>query len=86
MFSHLVFPSQTTASSFILFSTSTPLSAVAKSFRRKQTPWLNSIKEQFCELRRKRREAERRWFKSKLTIHKQIYDSIKENISDRPSC
>ena len=45
---------------------------------RKPTPWFSSIAEQFCELKRERRQAERRWLKSKLTVHKQIYDSIKQ--------
>ena len=28
-----------------------------------------------------RRQAERRWLKSKLTVHKQIYDSIKQKLT-----
>ena len=47
---------------------------------RKPTPWFSSIEEQFCELKRKRRQAERRWLKSKLTVHKQIHDSIKQKV------
>ncbi|WP_419615719.1 reverse transcriptase family protein [Thiolapillus sp.] len=49
---------------------------------RKPTPWFSSIAEQFCELKRERRKAERRWLKSKLTVHKQIYDSIKQKVTD----
>ena len=49
---------------------------------RKPTPRFGSIAEQFCELKRERRQAERRWLKSKLTGHKQIYDSIKQKVSN----
>ena len=49
---------------------------------RKPTPWFSSIAEQFCELKRERRQAERRWLKSKLTVHKQIYDSIKQKVTN----
>ena len=53
-----------------------------KSRSRKPTPWFSSIAEQFCELKRERRKVERRWLKSKLTVHKQIYDSIKQKVTD----
>ena len=49
---------------------------------RKPTPWFSSIAEQFCELKRERRQAERRWLKSKLTVHKQIYGSIKQIVTN----
>ena len=49
---------------------------------RKPTPWFSSTAEQFCELKRERRQAERRWLKSKLTVHKQIYDSIKQKVTN----
>ena len=49
---------------------------------RKPTPWFSSIAEQFCELKRERRQAERRWLKSKLAVHKQIYDSIKQIVTN----
>ena len=49
---------------------------------RKLTPWFSSIAEQFCELKRERRQAERRWLKSKLTIHEQIYNSIKQIVTN----
>ena len=49
---------------------------------RKPTPWFSSIAEQFCGLKRERRQAERRWLKSKLTVHKQIYDSIKQKVTN----
>ena len=49
---------------------------------RKPTPWFSSIAQQLCELKRERRQAERRWFKSKFTVHKQIYDSIKQKVTN----
>ena len=49
---------------------------------RKPTPWISSIVEQFCELKREHLQVERRWLKSKLTFHKQIYDSIKQKITN----
>ena len=49
---------------------------------RKPTLWFSSIAEQFCELKRERRQGERRWIKSKLTVHKQIYDSIKQKVTN----
>ena len=49
---------------------------------RKPTPWFSSIAEQFCELKQERRQAERRWLKSKLTVHKQIYDSTKQKVTN----
>ena len=45
---------------------------------RKLTPWFSSIVEQLCELKQERLQAERWWLKSKIIIHKQIYDSIKQ--------
>ena len=50
---------------------------------RKPTPWFSSIAEQFCELKWERRQAERRWLKSKFTVHKQIYIySIKQKVTN----
>ena len=49
---------------------------------RKPTPWFSSIAEQFCELKRERRQAERRWLQSKLIVHKQIYNSIIQKITN----
>ena len=48
---------------------------------RKPTP-VSSIAEQFCQLKRERRQAERRWLKSKLTVREQIYDSIKQDVTN----
>ena len=69
----------TTISISVLSLTSTPLSART----RKPTPWFRSTAEQFCELKREHRQTERRWLKSKLTVHKQIfiYDSIKQKVT-----
>ena len=47
---------------------------------RKPTPWFSSIAELFNELKRECRQVERLWLKSKLAVHKQIYDSIKQKI------
>ena len=52
---------------------------------RKPTPWFSCIAEQFCELKRERRQAERRWLRSKLIVHKQIYDSIKQKVTFSPA-
>ena len=49
---------------------------------RNPTHWFSSIAEQLCELKRERQKAERRRLKSKLTAHKQIYDSIKQKVTD----
>ena len=49
---------------------------------RKPTPWFSSIAEQFCELKREHRQAEIRWLKSKLTVHKQIYESIEQKVTN----
>ena len=73
-FSHQTALSPTTITTFVLSSTSTPLCR-RTSRTRKPTLWFSSIAEQFCKLKRERPKAERRWLKSKLTVHKQIYDS-----------
>ena len=80
--SHKSVLSVTTITISVLSLTSTPLSAVRTVRTRKPTPWFSSIAEQFCELKRERRQAERRGLKSKLTIHKQIYDSIKQIVTN----
>ena len=79
--SHKSVLSVTTITISVLSLTSTPLSAVAVRTR-KPTPWFSSIAEQFCELFRERRQAERRWLKSKVTVHKQIYNSIKQIVTN----
>ena len=80
--SHEIALSPTTITTFVLSLTSTPLSAVAHPVRGSRHTWFSSIAEQFCELKRERRKAEGRWLKSKLTVHKQIYDSIKQKVTD----
>ena len=50
--------------------------------KRKPTPWFSSISEPFCKVKREGRRAERRWLKSKLTVHKQIDESIKQEAID----
>ena len=49
---------------------------------RKPAPWFSSIAEQFCELKQEYRQAERRWLKSKFTVHRQIYDSFKQKVTN----
>jgi hypothetical protein len=48
---------------------------------RKFNPWFSGIAEKFGKLKRERRQAERRWLKSKLTVHKQIFESAKHKIT-----
>ena len=79
--SHQIALSPTTVTTFVLSLTSMPLSAVAHPVRGSR-PWFSSIAEQFCKLKRERRKAERRWLKSRLTVHQQIYDSIKQKVTD----
>ena len=71
--------------SFAPFLTSTPLSASAQSVSGNRPPgsWSSGVStpEQFCKLKRERRRAERRWVKSKLTVHKQIDESIKREVT-----
>jgi hypothetical protein len=54
--------------------------------QRKSNPWFSSIAEQFGKLKRERRQAERRWLKSKLTVHKEIYESVKHKVNDLIDC
>jgi hypothetical protein len=49
---------------------------------RKPSPWYPAIAEELGQLKRERRQAERRWEKSNLTVHKQIYDAAKEKVTD----
>ena len=58
-----------------------PLGACTVSYR-KPTPWFHDISEEFCALKRDRRRAERKWRKSGLVVHKEIYDSLKQKIAD----
>ena len=49
----------------------------------KPTPWYQAADaEQLRELKRDRRRAERAWRKSRLTVHKQIYDTAIQKVTD----
>ncbi|KAL8575655.1 hypothetical protein ACOMHN_028676 [Nucella lapillus] len=45
--------------------------------KHKATPWYTAVAAQLQELKRERRRAERRWLLSKLTIHKNLYETSK---------
>ena len=47
----------------------------------KRDPVHESIKEQLQEIKSKKRSSEKKWLKTGLTIHKDIYDSTKKTIS-----
>ena len=47
----------------------------------KATPWHSAVAGQLRELKRERRQAERRWRSTRLTVHKQIYDAAKEKVA-----
>ena len=79
--SHKSVLSVTTITISVLSSTSTPLSAVAQSVQGSRRPGSAALRSS-SELKRERRQAERRWLKSKLTVHKQIYDSIKQKVTN----
>ena len=80
--SHKSVLSVTTITISVLSLTNMPLSAVAQSVQGRRRPGSADIAEQFCELKRKRRQVWRRWLKSKITVHKQIYDSIKQKVTN----
>ena len=48
----------------------------------KPTPWYGAVANQLRELKTERRRAERQWRSTRLTIHKQIYDKAKQNVTD----
>jgi len=48
---------------------------------RKNSPWYSTISGQLREVKSERRRAEREWRKSRLTVHKQIYDSAKRKVA-----
>ncbi|XP_070183583.1 uncharacterized protein [Littorina saxatilis] len=50
--------------------------------QRKPTPWYSSVADQLKELKRERRRAERRWRSSPLTINMQMYDAVKQKVTD----
>ena len=47
----------------------------------KNDPWFDDIKDQVAEAKRTRRSAEKKKDKSGLTIHRQIYNEAKKNVS-----
>ena len=55
-----------------------------RTFRqRKPTPWFSAVSDQFLKLKRERRKAEAAWLKSgKLTVFKQVYETIKRKVID----
>ena len=44
-------------------------------------PWYGKIRDQVRSAKRERRKAERRWTSSGLTVHKQIYDATKTQVT-----
>ena len=45
-------------------------------------PWYSPVSQELTQLKRERRQAERRWVQSRLTVDKQIYDSAKQKVVD----
>ena len=66
----------------VLSLTSMPLSTVAQSAQGRRRPGSAVSRSSSVSWNGKRRQAERRWIKSKLTVHKQNYDSIKQKIAN----
>ena len=50
--------------------------------QRTTTPWHSSVARQLCELKRERRRAECRWRSWRLAVHKRLYDTAKQKITD----
>ena len=48
----------------------------------KCSPWYNSVRDQLRTAKKDRRKAERLWLSTRLTIHKQIYDAAKKNVTN----
>ena len=48
----------------------------------KPSPWYTAISGQLRDAKSERRRAERQWKKSRLTVHKEIYDSAKRRVAD----
>ena len=48
---------------------------------RKYSPWYNSISNLFQDAKMKRRQAERHWLTSGLTVHKEIYVVSKKTVT-----
>ena len=49
--------------------------------RPKRDPVHESLREELTELKKQRRSAEKKWLKSRLTVHKQIFNSSKRNVA-----
>ncbi|KAL8596034.1 hypothetical protein ACOMHN_021074 [Nucella lapillus] len=49
--------------------------------QRRSSPWYSAIAEELCSLKQKRRQAEETWLDSGLTVHKQIMNSFKHQIT-----
>jgi hypothetical protein len=47
----------------------------------KCAPWYADIRDELCQAKQQRRQAERQWRKSGLTVHKQIYSAVKRRVT-----
>ena len=50
--------------------------------QRRPSPWYSSVADRLRELKRERRRAERRWRSPRSTIHKQLYVTAKQKVTD----
>ena len=85
MLSHKPVLSVITVTISVLSMIGTPLSAGTQSIQGSQCPGSavlqsSSVGWSGYGLKQECRQAERQWLKSKLTVHKQMYDSIKQKI------
>lgn len=48
----------------------------------KSSPWYSDVAETLRDAKQKRRQAERQWRSTRLTVHKQIFDSAKKAVSE----
>ena len=46
----------------------------------RSSPWFAAVSEQLLDLKRQRRRAERRWLKSGLTVDRQIFSRLKQQV------
>ena len=47
----------------------------------RSSPWFASLSKQLLDLKRQRRRAERRWLKSGLTVDRQIFSRLKQQVT-----
>ena len=47
----------------------------------RSSPWFAAVSEQLLHLKRQRRRAERRWLKSGLTVDRQIFSRLKQQVT-----